>query len=176
MVVSCPLVLESIHKMYLLSTQHLIVSVSKKQQRRGWDYSNFTKGETFLVSLKPSAIWVNLTLHHSYLSLPKKTSFLQFGQVENIRGNLFEEIFLVCFSPLSPQAEQKEDDEHFANYLHMYVSRTFTKAKNSVICTEYSKSSKFQLSKWKRNFSQFFDNYLNIEEVEYLIHYVKFKM
>ena len=89
-----------------LSKQYLVVWGSKKKQpRRGWDYSNFTKGETFLVSLKPSAIWVNLTLHHSYLSLPKKTSFLQFGQVENIRGNLFEEIFLVCFSPLSPQAE-----------------------------------------------------------------------
>ena len=35
---------------YLLSTHLLIVRGSKKQQRRGWDYSNFTKGETFLVS------------------------------------------------------------------------------------------------------------------------------
>ena len=32
-----------------LSTVHLLVWGSKKQQRRGWDYSNFTKGETFLV-------------------------------------------------------------------------------------------------------------------------------
>ena len=45
-----PHVLESIHKIYVLSTQHLIVRGSKKQQRRGWDYSNFTKRETFLVS------------------------------------------------------------------------------------------------------------------------------
>ena len=114
-----PHVLESIHKIYLLSTQHLIVRGSKKQQRRGWDYSNFTKGETFLVSLKQSAICSSLTLHYSCL-----TSFLQFGQVENIRGHLFEKICLVCFSPLSPQAEQKEDDEHFDNHLWMYVSRT----------------------------------------------------
>ena len=31
---------------------YLVVRGSKKQQRRGWDYSNFTKGETFLVSYK----------------------------------------------------------------------------------------------------------------------------
>ena len=143
---------------------------------RGWDYSNFTEGETLLVSLKLSAIWGNLTLHRSCLLLPKKTSFLQFGQVENMHGHLFEKIFLVCFSPLSPQAEQKEDDEHFANHLQMYVSRTFTKAKKSVICAEYPMSSKFHLSKWKTYFSQFIDKFLKIEEVEYLIHYVKFKM
>ena len=133
-----PHVLESIHKIYLLSTQHLIVRGSKKQQRRGWDYSNFTKGETFLVSLKLSAIWGN-------------NSFLQFGQADNVRGHLFEKIFLVCFSPLSPQAEQKEDDEHFANHLQMYVRRT--KAKKSLLCAEYpSKSSKFHLSKLENIF------------------------
>ena len=154
-----------------LSTQHLVVWGSKKSRRKGWDYSNFTKGETFLVSLKQSAICSSLTLHYSCL-----TSFLQFGQVENIRGHLFEKICLVCFSPLSPQAEQKEDDEHFANHLQMYVSRTFTKAKKSVICSEYPMSSKFHLSKWKTYFSQFIDKFLKIEEVEYLIHYVKFKM
>ena len=33
-----------------LSTQYLVVWGSKKQQKRGWDYSNFTKGEAFLVS------------------------------------------------------------------------------------------------------------------------------
>ena len=129
-----------------------------------------------LVSWKLSAIWGNLTLHHSCLPLPKKTSFLQFGQVENILGHLFDKIFLVCFSPLSPQAEYKEDDEHFANHLQMYLSRTFTKAKKSVICSEYPMSSKFHLSKWKTYFSQFIDKFLKIEEVEYLIHYVKFKM
>ena len=28
---------------------YLVAWGSKNQQRRGWDYSNFTKGETFLV-------------------------------------------------------------------------------------------------------------------------------
>ena len=58
----------------------------------------------------------------------------------------------------------------------MYVSRTFTKVKKSVICAEYATSSKFHLSKWKTSFSQFIDKFLKIEEEEYLIHYVKFKM
>ena len=35
------------------------------------------------------------------------------------------------------QAELKENDEHFANHLQMYVSKTFTKAKKSVLCAEY---------------------------------------
>ena len=73
-------------------------------------------------------------------------------------GHLLEKIFLVCFSPLSSQAEQKEDDEHFVNHLHMYVSRTFTKARKSVICSEYTMSSKFHLSKWKTYFSQILTN------------------
>ena len=103
---------------------------SKKQQRRGWDYSNFTKGETSLVSLKLSAIWNNLTLHHSCLSLPKNTSFFQFGQLENICWHSLEKIFLVCFSPLSPHAGQKEVDEHFANHLQMYVGRPLLRPKN----------------------------------------------
>ena len=38
-----------------VSTQYLVVWGSKKQQNSGWNYSNFTKGETFLVSLKLSA-------------------------------------------------------------------------------------------------------------------------
>ena len=129
-----------------------------------------------LVSLKLSAILGNLTLPHSCLPLPKKNFFFQFGQAENIHGYLFEKIFLVCFSLLSPQSEQKEDNEHFANNFQMYLSRTFAKAKKSVICSEYPMSSKFYLSKWKTYFSQFIDKYLKIEEVEYLIHYVKFKM
>ena len=37
-------------------------------------------------------------------------------------------------------------------------------------------SSKFHLSKWKTHFSQFIDKLFKIEEVEYLIHYVKFNM
>ena len=37
-------------------------------------------------------------------------------------------------------------------------------------------SSKFHLSKRKRYVSQFINKYLKIEEVKYLIHYVKFKI
>ena len=37
-------------------------------------------------------------------------------------------------------------------------------------------SSKIHLSKWKIFFSQFIDKFLKTEEVEYLIHYVEFKM
>ena len=45
--------------------------------------------------------------------------------------------FLICFSPLSPQAEKKEDGEHFDNHLQISVSRAFTKAKKSALCAEY---------------------------------------
>ena len=44
---------------------------------------------------------------------------------------------MICFSPLSPQAEWKEDDKHFANHLQMYESKTFTEPKKSVLCAEY---------------------------------------
>ena len=155
---------------------YLVVWGSKKQQRREWDYSNFIKGESFQSHKKLSAIWGNLMMHHPSLPLPRKTSFFQFVQVENIHWHVFEKIFLICFSPLSPHAEQKEDDEHFANNLQIYVSRTFTKDKKSVIYAEYPMSSKFHLSKWKTFFSQFIDKFLKIKEVEYLIHHVKFKM
>ena len=74
-----------------LSIQHLVVRGSKNQQRRRWDYLNFTKGETFLVSKKLSSIWGNLTLYHFSLPFQKRSSsFLQFAQVENIHGHLFE--------------------------------------------------------------------------------------
>ena len=132
--------------------------------------------EHFLVSLKQSVIRGNLTLHHSCLPLPKKTSFLQFGQVENIRGHLFEKTLSGLFQSPIATGRVERGCEHFANHLQIYVSRTFTKTKNSVICAEYPMSSKFHLSKWKTYFSQFIDKYLKIEEVEYLIHYVKFKM
>ena len=87
-----------------------------------------------------------------------------------------KKIFLICFSPLFPQAEWKEDDEHFAKHLQMYISRTFTKAKKSRICAEHPMSSKLHLSKWKTYFSQFIEKFLKIEVAEYLILYVKFKM
>ena len=57
----------------------------------------------------------------------------------------------------------------------MYVSKTFTKAKKSVLCAEYPMSSKFHLSKRKTYFSQFIEKFLNIEELKYLIHYVNSK-
>ena len=37
-------------------------------------------------------------------------------------------------------------------------------------------SSKFHLFKWKTYFPQFTDKFLKLEEEEYLIHYVQFKM
>ena len=95
-----------------LSTCYLALWVSKKQQRSGWDYSSFTKGKTFLVSQKANCYLGNFTFYHPSLPLPKKTSSFHFGHPENIHGQLFEKIFLICFSPLSQQAEQKEDDEH----------------------------------------------------------------
>ena len=58
-----------------LFTQYLVAWDFKKQQKRGWDYSNFTKAGTFLVSLKLSAICDNLTLHHSCLPPSKKDLF-----------------------------------------------------------------------------------------------------
>ena len=64
-------------------------------------------------------------------------------------------------APLSPRAEQKEDGEHSANHLQIYVSRTFIKAKKSVICTEYPISSKFFHLTY---FSQFIDKFLKTEE------------
>ena len=115
-------------------------------------------------------------MHHPSLLRPKKTSLFQFVQVENIHGHLFEKIFLICFCPLSPQTEQKEDDENFANHLQIYVSRTFTKAKKSTICAEYPVNSKFHVPKCKTYFPQFINKFLKIEEVEYIIYYVKFKM
>ena len=57
----------------------------------------------------------------------------------------------------------------------MYVSKTFTEAKKSVLCAEYpSNELKFHLSKLTTYFSQLIDKSLKIEEVEYLIYYVKF--
>ena len=129
-----PHVLESIHKICLLSTQHLLVKGSKKQQRR-WDYSNVIKGETFLVYVISGVISPCITLPCPFQKGP--SSFLYFDQVENIHGTYLKNKTLICFNPLSLQAEQKEDDEHSANHLQMYVSKTFTKAKKSVLCAEY---------------------------------------
>ena len=43
-------------------------------------------------------------------------------------GTYLKKNFLICFFPLAPQAEQKEDDKHFADHLQIY-NRIFTKAK-----------------------------------------------
>ena len=68
--------------------QYLVVRGSKKQQRRGGIFSNFTKGETFFSLLKNlRAIWVNLNLHPSLL-LPKK-AFLS-PSVWPRKGHSFE--------------------------------------------------------------------------------------
>ena len=58
----------------------------------------------------------------------------------------------------------------------MYVSRTFTKAKN-YICNIWRIPNQLKIPfiQMEKIFSQFIDKYLKIEELEYLIHYVKFK-
>ena len=83
---------------------YLVVWGSKNQQRRGWDYSNFTKGENLLVFQKDQ---VQFGVISPCTNLPcpfekRPSSFLQFDQAENIHGQLFEKIFLICFRPLIP--------------------------------------------------------------------------
>ena len=58
------------------------------------------------------------------------------------------------------------------------ASRLFPKAKNSVVCTEFPVGSTFVFSQWKNYFFQFItiDKYLKFNELEYIIHYVKFEM
>ena len=96
-----PHVLESIHKIYLLSTQHLIVRGSKKQQRRGWDYSQNEK--SFQSHKKLRAIWGNLTLHHPSLPLSKKTFlFPSFWPSREYTWHLFEKkLSNLFYSPIT---------------------------------------------------------------------------
>ena len=124
-----PNLLKSIHKICLHRNQlHGVLTV-----KEGVGLFKFHKRRN-LVSLKLSAIWGYLTLHHSPAPSRKDLFPSVWLSIVNIHGHLFEKIFLVCFSPLSSQVEQKEDDEHFANHLQMYVRRTFTKAQKCVIC------------------------------------------
>ena len=59
----------------------------------------------------------------------------------------------------------------------MYVCRIFNKANNLYYPQNtHPMSSKFHLSKWKAYFLQFIDKFFKIEELEYLIPYVKFNM
>ena len=141
-----PHVLKSIHKINLHSTQLHWVA---KNSKGGVGLFKFHKRRNFFSLIKNYVLFgvisPSITLPCPFQKRP--SSFLHFGQVENIHGTYLKKNFLICFSPLSPQAEQKEDDEHFANHLQMYVSRTFTKAKKSVICAEYPTSSKLYLFK-----------------------------
>ena len=126
-----------------------------------------------------SAVWLNLTLHHRSLPSPKNTFVFHsvWASCQYPRALIWrKKNFLIWFSLLFPQEEWKEDDEHFANHVQIYVSRTSPKAKISALCAEYPMSWKLHLSERKTYFSQFIDKFLKIEEVEYLIHYVKFKM
>ena len=92
-------------------------------------------------------------------------------------GAYLKKNFLIGFIPQPPQAEQKEDDEYFANHPQVNVRRTFVETQKSVLCARrIPMSSKFHLSKWKTYFFQCIDTFLKIEKVEYLIHRVKFKM
>ena len=152
-----------------LSTYYLVVRGSKKQQKRGWDYSNITNGETFLALFGVISPCTSLTCPFQ----KRPYSFLQFGQVETIHGHLHEKKLPDLFYPLFLQAEQKEDDEHFANHLQMYVRRTIAKLKKFLLCAEYSMISKFQMENifspiyWQilKNWGSGISNY-----------YVKFKM
>ena len=129
----------------VLCCMRLYVVVWGSKNNTKWvGLPKFHKRRNFFSVLKKlSAIWSNLTLHHLSLSL----SF-SLAKYRICMSTYVKKIFLICFSPLFPQAEQKEDDEHFASHLQIYLSRTFTKTRK----------------------------FLKIEEVEYLIHYAKFKV
>ena len=58
----------------------------------------------------------------------------------------------------------------------MYVSRTFTKAKKTRNMHRIPNELKIPFIQMEIMFSQFIDKLLWIEKMEYLIHYVKFKM
>ena len=64
------------------------------------------------------------------------------------------------------------------NLRYSLASRAFTKAKYSVVCTEFPMGLKFHFSKWKIHFSQFIfiDKYLKFKEIEYFTLYIKFEM
>ena len=113
-----PHVLKCINKMYLHSTQWDGVL---KQSRGGDGIIQISQKEKLFQSHKKlSASWDNLTILPCIILLclfqKRPSSFLQFGQVETIHGHLSGKIFLICFSLLSPQAESKEDNEHFCSY------------------------------------------------------------
>ena len=153
-----PQVLESIHKIYVLSTQHLIVRGSKNSKGGSGIIEISQKEKLFKFHKKLSAIWGNLTLYHPSMPLSKK-NFL-FPSVWPSREYIWH-----LGSPLSPQEEQKKDDEPFANHLQMYVSKTSTKAKKPALGSEHpSNELKIILFIQMENiFSQFIDKFLKIQ-------------
>ena len=99
-----PNVLTSIHKICLHRTQLFGLLKTAKE---GGDYSIFIKGETFLVSLKLSAIRGNITLHHSCLPLPKNTSFLQFPKQRIYVGTYLKKSFWFVLVPYPHRQSRK---------------------------------------------------------------------
>ena len=102
--------------------QSLHVGESKKQQKRGGIILNFTKGETFFISYNNQVLLrVILQLGLPSCTLQKRlSSFLQFGQEENIPRHLFEKWsywFVLktvkLFQILTRRV--KENNEHFYN-------------------------------------------------------------
>ena len=107
----------------------------------------------------------------------KKTFlFLSFWPIREYNGTYLQKNFLICFSPLSPQSRKRMMNTLLLISRCMKVRpllrpKTLYYAQNT-----HPISSKFHLSKWKTYFSQIVDKFFKIEDLEYLIHYVKFYM
>ena len=56
------------------------------------------------------------------------------------------------------------------------MSMVFPKVKYSVLCEKFQMGSKFHFSQWKTYFSKFIDKLQKFEEMEQLIHHIKFEM
>ena len=54
--------------------------------------------------------------------------------------------------------------------------RGFPKAKKCAVCAQFPLGPKFHFSQWETDFSRFIDKFSKFDEIEYLIHYVKFEM
>ena len=130
-----PYLLESIHKICLLSTQHLIVRGFKKQQRRRWDYSNFTKGEFFFVSWKLRDIWGNLTLYHPFLPLSKETFlFSLFWPSRKYIWHLFEKKLWFVLVPYPHRQSRKRmmNTFRYVRPKYLYNAQNTQCAQNSI--------------------------------------------
>ena len=56
------------------------------------------------------------------------------------------------------------------------MSMVFPKVKYSVLCAKFQMGSKFHFSQWKTYFSKFINKLQKFEEMEQLIHHIKFEM